>query len=97
MTNKESSSNSQKQILSTSSNSSTASSTQSSLFINKNFLNQSQQNQMKNPKNQINNARMGALSRAEKSLTALTTKFMTLLQESNNGILDLRSVIIIFK
>lgn len=33
-----------------------------------------------------------SLSRSEKSLTALTTKFMTLLQESNNGILDLRSV-----
>lgn len=33
------------------------------------------------------------LSRAEKSLTALTTKFMTLLQESPNGILDLRSLV----
>jgi hypothetical protein len=36
--------------------------------------------------------RVNPLSRAEKSLTALTTKFMTLLQESPNGILDLRSV-----
>lgn len=36
--------------------------------------------------------RLSGLSRAEKSLTALTTKFMTLLQESPNGILDLRSV-----
>ena len=39
-----------------------------------------------------NRGRMNPLSRAEKSLTALTTKFMTLLQESPNGILDLRSV-----
>jgi hypothetical protein len=31
-------------------------------------------------------------SRSEKSLTALTNKFMTLLQESQNGILDLRNV-----
>lgn len=37
--------------------------------------------------------RLGSLSRAEKSLTALTTKFMKLLQDSNNGVLDLRSVI----
>lgn len=36
--------------------------------------------------------RFSGLSRAEKSLTALTTKFMTLLQESPNGVLDLRSV-----
>ncbi len=36
--------------------------------------------------------RLSSLSRAEKSLTALTAKFMTLLQESNNGVLDLRSV-----
>ncbi len=38
------------------------------------------------------NSRMSSLSRSEKSLTALTTKFMTLLQESHNGVLDLRSV-----
>ena len=37
-------------------------------------------------------SRFTPLSRAEKSLTALTTKFMTLLQESHNGVLDLRSV-----
>jgi hypothetical protein len=36
--------------------------------------------------------RLSSLSRAEKSLTALTAKFMTLLQESHNGVLDLRSV-----
>ena len=41
--------------------------------------------------------RINPLSRAEKSLTALTTKFMTLLQESPNGILDLRSVNIVLK
>lgn len=39
------------------------------------------------------NTRFSSLSRAEKSLTALTTKFMTLLQESHNGILDLRSLV----
>ncbi len=39
----------------------------------------------------LSNSRL-ELSRAEKSLTALTTKFMTLLQESHNGVLDLRSV-----
>jgi hypothetical protein len=33
------------------------------------------------------------ISRAEKSLTSLTAKFMTLLQESNNGVLDLRSLV----
>ena len=38
------------------------------------------------------NSRFSSLSRAEKSLTALTTKFMTLLQDSHNGVLDLRSV-----
>ena len=37
-------------------------------------------------------SRLSSLTRAEKSLTALTTKFMTLLQESHNGVLDLRSV-----
>ena len=37
-------------------------------------------------------SRMSSLSRAEKILTALTTKFMTLLQESQNGVLDLRNV-----
>ena len=42
------------------------------------------------------NTRFSSLSRAEKSLTAMTTKFMTLLQESHNGILDLRSVNITF-
>ena len=41
----------------------------------------------------ITRIRGNPLSRAEKSLTALTTKFMTLLQESPNGILDLRSVL----
>ncbi len=40
----------------------------------------------------IRNSRFSSLSRSEKSLTALTTKFMTLLQESHNGVLDLRSV-----
>lgn len=40
----------------------------------------------------MSNARFNPLSRAEKSLTALTTKFMTLLQDSHNGVLDLRSV-----
>ena len=40
----------------------------------------------------MSRGRVNPLSRAEKSLTALTTKFMTLLQESPNGILDLRSV-----
>jgi hypothetical protein len=40
-------------------------------------------------------SRSAAISRAEKSLTALTTKFMTLLQESPNGVLDLRSVMLI--
>lgn len=39
------------------------------------------------------NSRFDSLNRAEKSLTALTTKFMTLLQESNNGVLDLRSLV----
>ena len=42
------------------------------------------------------NARFSSLSRTEKSLTGLTKKFMTLLQESHNGILDLRSVNIFF-
>jgi hypothetical protein len=37
-------------------------------------------------------ARLSGISRAEKSLTSLTTKFMKLLQESQNGILDLRNV-----
>lgn len=41
---------------------------------------------------QATNKNRSAISRSEKSLTALTTKFMTLLQESPNGILDLRSV-----
>lgn len=36
---------------------------------------------------------MNRISRAEKSLTSLTAKFMTLLQESNNGVLDLRSLV----
>jgi hypothetical protein len=45
-----------------------------------------------NPSCSSNRGRGNPLSRAEKSLTALTTKFMTLLQESPNGILDLRSV-----
>ena len=40
--------------------------------------------------------RLSSLSRAEKSLTALTAKFMTLLQESHNGVLDLRSVRVYF-
>lgn len=40
----------------------------------------------------IRSTSSSVLSRSEKSLTALTTKFMTLLQESPNGILDLRSV-----
>jgi hypothetical protein len=40
-------------------------------------------------------ARIGGISRTEKSLTALTTKFMKLLQESQNGILDLRNVTIL--
>lgn len=40
--------------------------------------------------------RLSGLSRAEKSLTALTTKFMTLLQESPNGVLDLRSVYVFY-
>lgn len=33
------------------------------------------------------------ICRAEKSLTALTTKFMTVLQESPSGVLDLRSLV----
>lgn len=41
----------------------------------------------------MSDSRFNALSRAEKSLTALTTKFMTLLQESPNGVLDLRSLV----
>lgn len=41
----------------------------------------------------MSNTRFNPLSRAEKSLTALTTKFMTLLQESHNGVLDLRSLV----
>lgn len=41
----------------------------------------------------MSNARFNPLSRAEKSLTALTTKFMTLLQDSHNGVLDLRSLV----
>lgn len=36
---------------------------------------------------------MSSRTRAEKSLTSLTTKFMTLLQESQNGILDLRNLV----
>ena len=40
------------------------------------------------PKNQ----NLASYARSEKSLTALTTKFMTLLQECEDGILDLRSV-----
>lgn len=40
----------------------------------------------------MSNARFNPLSRTEKSLTALTSKFMTLLQDSHNGVLDLRSV-----
>ncbi len=46
--------------------------------------------------NKPRSSRFTSLSRAEKSLTALTTKFMTLLQESNNGVLDLRSVSLLF-
>ena len=42
-----------------------------------------------------NAGRLSSISRAEKSLTALTTKFMNLLQESHNGVLDLRSVSVI--
>ena len=46
--------------------------------------------------NPINNkprmSRFTSLSRAEKSLTALTSKFMSQLQESPNGVLDLRNV-----
>ena len=36
-----------------------------------------------------------SIGRSEKSLTSLTTKFMSLLQESQNGILDLKNVILI--
>lgn len=36
---------------------------------------------------------MASISRSEKSLTSLTAKFMTLLQESHNGVLDLRSLV----
>ncbi|CAF1089754.1 unnamed protein product, partial [Brachionus calyciflorus] len=69
------------------STSSNASSQSASSFVSKSKTNQNQsdKNQSKNPS--------FSYTRAEKSLTALTTKFMTLLQECENGILDLRSLV----
>jgi hypothetical protein len=52
------------------------------------ILNNSNNNSSNSEKSSINR-----ISRAEKSLTSLTAKFMTLLQESNNGVLDLRSLV----
>ncbi|RNA11161.1 Transcription factor E2F4 [Brachionus plicatilis] len=65
------------------STSSNTSSQSSSSFMSKNLIKLDQ----KIPKNQS----LASYARAEKSLTALTTKFMTLLQECEDGILDLRS------
>jgi hypothetical protein len=61
---------------------------------NKRFNNDEKQLGFKNkhPSLGFKSSRMSSISRAEKSLTSLTTKFMSLLQESPNGVLDLRNV-----
>jgi hypothetical protein len=45
------------------------------------------------PHGAFKNKRLGSIGKPEKSLTSLTSKFMTLLQESPNGVLDLRSLV----
>jgi len=50
-------------------------------------------NTNKQPSSGFKSSRLSSISRAEKSLTSLTTKFMNLLQESQNGVLDLRNVL----
>ena len=47
----------------------------------------------KQPNSAFKSSRLSSICRAEKSLTSLTTKFMNLLQESQNGVLDLRNVL----